>query len=113
MERVISWDLHIGWLVLGGIALLAMTVLPRALHRRPLSVPLLYVIAGFAVFEFSDSLAGPRPLGVGFDHGEPLVRRNQGRLSGRVRQGCFAQAAGCFECPGHLLTSGGHRLLEY
>jgi len=64
-----SWDLHIGWLVLGGGALLAMTVLPRLLHRRPLSLPIVYVAVGFVVFEFSDALRGPRPLGDGFDLG--------------------------------------------
>ncbi len=67
MDRFLSWDLHIGWLVLGGIALLAMTVLPRVFSSRPLSVPLLYVVAGYAVFELSDSLVGPQPTGVGFD----------------------------------------------
>jgi len=67
MDRFLSWDLHIGWLVLGGMALLAMTVLPRAFSSRPLSVPLLYVVVGYVVFEVSDSLAGPRPTGVGFD----------------------------------------------
>lgn len=63
----LSWDLHIGWLVLGGAALLAMTVLPRLLHRHPLSLPLIYVAVGFAVFETSGALVGPRPLGVGLD----------------------------------------------
>ena len=67
MDRFLSWDLHIGWLVIGGLALLAMTLLPRAFGNRPLSVPLLYVAVGFGVFELSDSLIGPRPTGVGFD----------------------------------------------
>ena len=67
MDRFLSWDLHIGWLVIGGIALLAMTVLPRLFDRRPLSVPIVYVAAGFGVFELSDSLIGPQPTGAGFD----------------------------------------------
>ena len=67
MDRFVSWDLHIGWLVVGGLALLAMTVLPSILHRRPLSVPLLSVAIGFGIFEASDSLVGPRPLDSEFD----------------------------------------------
>ena len=67
MDRFLSWDLHIGWLVIGGVALLAMTLLPRAFGSRPLSVPLLYVAVGYGVFELSDSLVGPRPTGIGFD----------------------------------------------
>ncbi len=63
----LSWDLHIAWLVLGGLAMVAMVVLPRLLHARPLSVPIIYVTVGFAVFELSDELRGPRPLGIGFD----------------------------------------------
>ena len=62
-----TWDLHIGWIVLGGAALFAMTVLPRLLHTRPLSLPILYVAAGFAIFEVSGALTGPRPLGLGYD----------------------------------------------
>ena len=57
-----SWDLHIAWLVMGGVALLSMTVLPRVLHARPLSLPILYVLIGFGVFELSDALRGPQPL---------------------------------------------------
>ncbi|MGB3737414.1 MAG: cation:proton antiporter [Ilumatobacter sp.] len=67
MIGFLSWDLHIGWLVLGGLAMVAMVVLPRALHTRPLSVPIIYVAVGFAVFSVSDALRGPRPLGTGFD----------------------------------------------
>lgn len=63
----LSWDLHIGWLVLGGAALFAMTVLPRLLSTRPLSLPIVYVAVGFVVFELSDSLVGPRPHDIGFD----------------------------------------------
>lgn len=63
----LSWDLHIGWLVLGGLAMVAMVVLPRILHTRPLSVPIIYVAVGFGVFSVSDQLRGPRPLGIGFD----------------------------------------------
>jgi len=63
----LSWDLHIGWLVLGGLAMVAMVVLPRLLHTRPLSVPIIYVAVGFAVFTVSGQLRGPRPLGIGFD----------------------------------------------
>lgn len=67
MWSVISWDLHIGWLVLGGVAFIALATLPRLLHSRPLSVPILYVVAGFVVFQFVPGLDGPRPLGVGVD----------------------------------------------
>jgi NhaP-type Na+/H+ or K+/H+ antiporter len=62
-----SWDLHIGWLVLGGFALIAMTALPRLFHARPLSIPILYIGVGWAVFELSDSLIGPRPLSGSLD----------------------------------------------
>ncbi|MEP1126504.1 MAG: cation:proton antiporter [Ilumatobacter sp.] len=67
MIGFLSWDLHIGWLVLGGIAMVAMVVLPRILHARPLSVPIIYVAVGFAAFSLSGELRGPRPLGIGFD----------------------------------------------
>ena len=64
-----TWDLHVGGLVLGGLALFAMTVLPRVLSTRPLSLPAVYVAVGFGVFSLSDALPGPRPLGAGLDSG--------------------------------------------
>ncbi|WP_420452263.1 cation:proton antiporter [Ilumatobacter sp.] len=67
MLSVVSWDLHIGWLTLGGVALIALATLPRLVHDRPLSVPILYVAAGYLVFRFGPGLSGPKPLGVGFD----------------------------------------------
>ena len=61
---MIDLDLHIGWLVLGGIALLAMTTLPSRFESRPLSLPMVYVAVGFVAFELSDSLYGPRPITI-------------------------------------------------
>jgi NhaP-type Na+/H+ or K+/H+ antiporter len=55
-------DVHIGWFLLAGTALLAMTVLPGLFSGRPLSLPIVYVAAGAVLFWGSEQLAGPMPL---------------------------------------------------
>src|SRR6056297_570577 len=55
-------DVHIVWFLLAGSALLAMTVLPRFFSDRPLSLPIVYVAAGAALFWMSEQLIGPTPL---------------------------------------------------
>ncbi len=47
---------------MAGVALLVMTALPRVLHSKPLSLPIVYIAAGFGVFELLSKLRGPRPL---------------------------------------------------
>lgn len=65
--NLVSWDLHIGWFVLSGAAIVAMVVLPRVFRARPLSVPIVYVAVGYVLFELSSALPGPRPLGDRID----------------------------------------------
>lgn len=48
--------LHIGVILIGGIALLMMTVLPHLLADRPLSLPLIYIAFGWVLFETFDPL---------------------------------------------------------
>lgn len=55
-------DLHIGWLLTAGTALLAMTVLPSLLDGRPFSLPIIYIAAGFLVFEAFGRLPALAPL---------------------------------------------------
>ncbi len=55
-------DVHIGWFLLAGTALLAMTVLPGLFADRPLSLPIVYVAGGAVLFWGSEQLAGPMPL---------------------------------------------------
>ncbi len=64
---MISLDLHIVWFVLGGVALLAMTVLPGKFASRPLSLPIVYVAAGFLVFWAVGPLFGPDPTASSID----------------------------------------------
>ncbi len=64
---LVTWDLHLGWLVLAGLALIALTTLPRVLHARPLSVPIVYLAAGYLLFALVPELDGPRPIDRAFD----------------------------------------------
>lgn len=59
---MLDFDLHIGWFLFGGAALLSSTVLPRYFSTRPLSLPILYVLSGFVAFSVLPTLGGPRPL---------------------------------------------------
>ena len=49
-------------LVIAGIAALGAAVVPRLLHERPLSFPIVYVALGFAVFSLPFGLPNPDPL---------------------------------------------------
>ena len=52
-------------LVIGGLAALAVAVLPRLLHNKPLSVPMLMVALGFTAFALPLGLDAPDPLAQG------------------------------------------------
>ena len=51
--------------VIAGIAALGAAVVPRVLHERPLSLPIVYVALGFAAFSLPLGLPDPDPLASG------------------------------------------------
>lgn len=57
-------------LIVGGLAALAVAVLPRMLHDKPMSLPILMVALGFVVFSLPLGLDPPDPLDQG-----PVVER--------------------------------------
>lgn len=61
-------DLHLGIILIGGTALLMMTILPHLLANRPLSLPLVYIAFGWALFEFFDHLPLIDPVGSEIDN---------------------------------------------
>jgi NhaP-type Na+/H+ or K+/H+ antiporter len=50
-------------LVIVGIAIFAAVLLPRLLMEQPLSLPIIYVIAGFVLFSLPHGVASPDPIG--------------------------------------------------
>ena len=58
---MISIDVHIGTILVVGVGLLAMTVLPRMFAKRPLSLPLVYIVFG-AVVALRTVTGLPTPL---------------------------------------------------
>lgn len=60
--------LHIGVILIAGVALLLMTILPHLLADRPLSLPLLYIAYGWLLFEFFEPLPLLRPTSSDLDN---------------------------------------------
>ena len=52
-------------LVIAGLAALGAAVVPRLLHERPLSFPIVYVALGFAAFSLPFGLPDPNPISSG------------------------------------------------
>lgn len=55
-------DSHILIIMLSGLVLLAMSWLPRVLHRRPLSLPILYILFGLLIFTLPLGLTPLDPI---------------------------------------------------
>lgn len=60
--------LHIGVILIVGAALLMMTVLPHLLADRPLSLPIIYIVYGWLLFETFDPLPLLSPVTSDFDN---------------------------------------------
>jgi len=60
--------LHIGIILIVGVALLMMTILPHLLADRPLSLPLIYIAFGWVLFETFDPLPLIDPVSSSFDN---------------------------------------------
>ncbi len=55
-------DLHVAIYLVAGLALLGMAALPNALHRSPLSLPMLYIALGTLVFIVPGGLPKLHPI---------------------------------------------------
>lgn len=68
-------DNHILVIMLSGFVLLGMSWLPRVLHSRPLSLPILYVLFGLVIFTLPLGLTPLDPLtySTAFEYGTEIV----------------------------------------